>query len=144
MQLTMRTSLGAGALALTLILAAGCSSGETSPTAPNKSGAPSSSAPAPEPEPAKTTDAAPNVEGVSPERANLAKALEITYSARNARAEWTDGSLHITLDPDGDSELSLTQFMDCRVFTQMVDKTESVEVQYGDKKVLCTDVLAQD
>ena len=82
--------------------------------------------------------------GISPERATIAQALEITYSARNARAEWTDGSLHITLDPDGDSELSLTQFMDCRVFTQMVDKTESVEVQYGDKKVLCTDVLAQD
>ena len=143
MQLTMRTSLGAGALALTLILAAGCSSGETSPTAPNKSGAPSSSAPAPEP--AKTTDAAPNVEGVSPERANLAKALEITYSERNAKAKWTsDTALHVTLDPSAETDMTLEQFMDCRVFTQLVDKTDTVEVQYGTETISCTDALEVD
>ena len=142
MRITMKNSLGAGVLALTLALSAGCSAGER-PAAPSTDTAPSSSAPSPEPP--KPSDGPSPDAAVSAERANIAKALERTYSERNAIAQWTsDSSLHITLDPDGAGAMTLEQFMDCRAITQLLDKTDTVEVQYGRDTVTCSDVLEID
>ena len=93
----------------------------------------------------QTTEAPSAEEGVSPERANLAKTFEITDSERNAKAKWTrDTALHVTLDPSTETDMTLAQFMDCRVFTQLVDKTDTVEVQYGTETISCTDALEVD